>query len=190
MQAYDRIAAWYVETRDPRVGLEEVRDLMRRLAPGATVLDLGCGDGIPISQELVRAGFDVVALDASPEMVARYRANLPNVPARCVRVQEASFAPESLDAVVAWGVLFHLPADEQVTAVGKVATWLRAGGWFLFTAGNEEGVREDTMNGVAFTYTSLGIVGYRHALGRAGMHLVAHYHDAWDNAVYLARKAG
>ena len=37
------------------------------------VLDVGAGSGEPLTAELIKAGFDVSAIDASPKMVAAFR---------------------------------------------------------------------------------------------------------------------
>jgi len=189
MHEYDQIAEWYVATRNPEVGVPALAAFARRLPPGARVLDVGCGDGIPISQFLVREEFDVVALDSSSEMIARYRVNFPDVPTWCERAEEADFTAKSFEAVVAWGVLFHLSETEQRDVIGKVADWLKPGAWFLFTSGDVEGATEGEMNGVTFRYTSLGVSGYRNVIERAGMRLEASHHDEWDNYVYVAETA-
>lgn len=189
MHEYDQIAAWYAATRNPKVGIPDLAAFARRLPPCARVLDLGCGAGIPISRFLIREGFDVVALDSSPEMIARYRAHFPNVPTRCERAEAATFPAASFEAIVAWGVLFHLSEAEQQTVIGKVADWLRPGGWLLFTSGDVEDTTKGTMNGVTFQYASLGVTGYHEAVERAGMRLDVCYHDEWDNYVYVAEKA-
>lgn len=189
MREYDEIAAWFTAARNPAIGAPDLAALAETLPPCARVLDLGCGDGIPVSQLLLREGLDLTALDSSPEMIARYRANFPGVPARCVRVQDARFAPESFEAVVAWGVLFHLAEAEQATAIEKIAQWVRPGGRFLFTSGDVPGVAESEMHGVAFRYVSLGVGAYRTLLEASGMRLERHHADAWENHVYVAVKS-
>lgn len=188
MREYDEIAGWYARVRDPNVGAADVLSFARRLPPEARVLDLGCGDGVPVSQLLLREGFEVVGLDSSAEMVARFQARFPGVPTRHKRAQEATFAAGSYNGVVAWGVLFHLSPEDQRAVIEKVSGWLASGGRFVFTSGGEAGETEGEMDGVRFRYISLGVDGYREALERAGMHLEREYRDAWDNHVYLARK--
>ncbi len=188
MHEYDQIAEWYTAARNPEVGAPDLAALVRMLTPGARVLDLGCGNGIPISQLLIREGFDVVGLDSSPKMIERYQANFPGVATRCERVQETQFAAESFEAVVAWGVLFHLSETEQAAVIPKVSEWLKPGGRFLFTSGDAEGMAESEMNGVAFQYVSLGASRYGHLVERAGMYLEGHHSDAWENYVYIAKK--
>ncbi|WP_412061934.1 class I SAM-dependent methyltransferase [Rubrivirga sp. IMCC45206] len=189
MREYDEIAEWFTATRSPDVGVPDLTAFAETLPPGARVLDLGCGDGVPISQTLLRAGLAVTALDSSPAMVEQFRAHVPGVPVRCARIQDARFARGAFDAVVAWGVLFHLSEADQTTAIRKVAEWLTPTGRFLFTSGGSRGVAESEMDGVPFRYVSLGAVGYRDVLARAGMRMVRHYADAWQNDVYVAEKA-
>lgn len=188
MHEYDQIAEWYARARDPEIGLPELEDLARQLPPQGRVLDLGCGNGIPISRFLIEEGFDVVAVDSSPEMIERYRAHFPGVPTRCQPIQEACFAAEAFDGVVAWGVLFHLSAADQRTVIFEVSKWLKPGGRLLFTSGDVEDSTEGEMNGVAFRYVSLGVAGYQELLGRAGLKLKSHASDASDNYVYVAEK--
>lgn len=188
MREYDQIAEWYTSTRSPTVGVPDLAAFVRALPPRARVLDLGCGDGVPISRFLVQEGFDVTALDSSAEMVRRFRANLPGVPVRCERAEDARFAAGSFEAVVAWGALFHLPEAGQGLVIQKVSGWLAPAGRFLFTSGDVEGTREGVMGGVAFRYVSLGRRGYRTLLARSGMRLVEDHTDAAGNHTYVAEK--
>ena len=188
MRKYDQIAEWYTAVRNSEVGVPEVAAFARTLPPRAKVLDLGCGDGVPISQLLAREGFCLWGLDSSPEMITRYRANFPGFSTRCERVEEVNFAAGSFEGVVAWGVLFHLTEAKQKTVIRQVSEWLKPGGRFLFTSGGTAGVSEGEMNGVAFQYVSLGASAYRRLLERAGMRLEDNYSDVWDNYVYMAKK--
>ncbi len=188
VREYDRIAEWYTSVRSPEVGVPDLVAWARELPQGARVLDVGCGDGVPLARLLVRRGVDVVGLDSSPEMIARFRDRFPNLPSRCERVQEAQFTAGSFQGVVAWGVPFHLSDAEQEAVIAKVSEWLTPGGRFLFTSAEDEGVREGEMNGVPFRYVSLGASRYRRLLARVGMSLDAHRRDARDNHVYVATK--
>jgi trans-aconitate methyltransferase len=47
------------------------------LQPVATILDIGCGSGIPIASYIVGRGHAVTGVDGSPEMIALSRSNLP-----------------------------------------------------------------------------------------------------------------
>ena len=188
MREYDLIAEWYTRTRSPTAGVAEVAAFAAELPAGARVLDLGCGDGVPVTRRLVRGGFGVTALDSSAEMARRFRTAVPGVPVRCERAEDARFPTSSLDAVVAWGVLFHLSEADQRAVIAAVSGWLRPGGRFLFTSGDVAGVREGVMDGVAFRYVSLDPSGYRRALAEAGMRWVRLRTDADGNPTYVAEK--
>ncbi|MEM0963636.1 MAG: class I SAM-dependent methyltransferase, partial [Bacteroidota bacterium] len=135
MDAYDQIAAWYTSTRDPTSGADEIEAFARQLAPGSAVLDVGCGDGVPVSRLLHRAGLALTALDSSRAMVERYRANVPDVPVRHASVLDAEFDAGTFAGIVAWGVLFHLTLEDQADAFGRISTWLAPAGRLLFTSG-------------------------------------------------------
>jgi SAM-dependent methyltransferase len=112
------------------VSLAYRRDVRPRLAPGARVLDIGCGQGELVAL-LVADGFDAWGIDISPEQVSLARA------AGVDRVAHGDFhgylhsTPDDWDAVVATDVLEHLTRDEVVAAFDDVRRALRPGGVFV-----------------------------------------------------------
>lgn len=121
-------------------------------------------------------------------MIARYRANFPSTPAQCLRVQDAEFEAGSFDAIVAWGLLFHLSASAQAVLLAKVAKWLAPEGKLLFTSGGAKGTTESTMDGIVFRYVSLGSRRYGEILEKAGMHFVEEHADHCESYLYLGQK--
>jgi 2-polyprenyl-3-methyl-5-hydroxy-6-metoxy-1,4-benzoquinol methylase len=79
---YEALAALYIRERR-NLGAAVVRKWARDFPPGASVLDLGCGHGVPISQALIRAGFAVYAIDASPTLFAAFHKRFPHTPVEC-----------------------------------------------------------------------------------------------------------
>jgi ubiquinone/menaquinone biosynthesis C-methylase UbiE len=105
-----------------------------RLA-GANVVEIGCGRGVGTELLLERWGVaHVTALDLDPAMVARARRRLSRhgerVDVRTGDASELPFADASLDAVVDFGVIHHVPAWRD--AVTQAARVLRPGGQFVF----------------------------------------------------------
>lgn len=188
MTEYDEIAEWYAAARSADVGVREVIRLADTLPSRADVLDLGCGNGLPIARALDDRGFAVFGIDSSREMVRRFRKNLPHVPVACEAAQRSDFFGRSFDAVICWGVMFHLDPEDQARIIEKVARHLNPGGFFLFTSGEREGVVEGEMNGVSFRYVSLGAAEYRRLLEGAGLQPTEERFDPADNYVYIARK--
>ena len=161
-------------------------DWSQTLPSGATVLDLGCGTGVPISQALIERGFKVYGVDASATIVAAFRARFPSVPVECAAVEDSDFFARTFDGVVAWGLFFLLDSEVQRGLIKKVAGVLQSGGRLLFTAPNESGSWPDVMTGRC--QFSLGYEEYRKALEAEGMLLVGTHRDEGENHYYLAQK--
>ena len=49
------------------------------------ILEVGCGNGVPVTEALVNAGYRVVGLDSSAGMLARFQANLPGTSVAIIR---------------------------------------------------------------------------------------------------------
>ena len=189
MDEYDKIVDWYTTNRQPQIGIEAITKLLSTIESGAKVLDLGCGNGRPVSQWLLAHGFDVYGIDSSQKMIDLYQRDFPEAQFECARIEESSFFDTHFNAVISWGVFFHLPAQNQEAGIRKVGKALLPGGKFLFTSGKEKGVSHSSMDGVMFTYTSLGAETYRSLLQAHGLELLEEYSDAWDNYIYVAQKA-
>ena len=190
MREYDAIAEWYTSERRAAIGMPEVEALAASLPSRSRVLDVGCGNGIPLTTTLLSAGHRVVGFDSSREMLARFRRNLPETPAVRGVVQACAFADDAFDAAIAWGVIFHLTREDQARAIASVSRVLKTGAPFLFTAGDvdDDADRITPMNGVPFHYYSYDVKQYRRLLRTSGLELVRIQKDTWENVHYLARK--
>lgn len=113
-----------------------VEALDKRLPRQATVLDLGCGNGIPVSQLLVAAGHLVTGVDLSDVQIERARALVPGATFLREDATDLELPPASLDAVVSLFALIHVPLDEQPGLIAKLARWLKPGGILLATTGH------------------------------------------------------
>src|SRR5262249_38623295 len=81
MREYDPTAYWYAtESPGRTVGVAEALAVDAMLPANSRILDVGCGNGVPISQALVNAGHRVVGLDSSAGMLAHFQVNLPGTP--------------------------------------------------------------------------------------------------------------
>jgi SAM-dependent methyltransferase len=94
---------------------------------GGLVLELGCGSGL-LTRYLVDAGYRVVATDASPAMLERARAAVPEAEVRRITLPDDPLP--AAGAVVGVGhVLNYLPDETAVRrALAAVAGALHAGG--------------------------------------------------------------
>lgn len=186
---YEEIASIFIAGRGRNksgVGASVVAEWLQLLPAGATILDLGCGTGIPISLILIAGGYNVYGVDASASMTAEFRANFPTAPVQCAAVEDSDFFGRTFDGVVAWGVFFLLSAEVQLKLIAKVAAILPRGGRLLFTAPSESCSWLDAKT--ERTSISLGHDAYRVALDAEGMTLVGTYADEGQNYHYSALK--
>ena len=122
---YEANAARYSEhfSRAPSRHLDRFLD---RLAPGARVLELGCGGGQD-SARMAARGFAIDPTDATPAMVAAAHAALA-LPARRMRFDEL-VAVEAYDAVWAHACLIHVTRSEFATVLVAIHRALHPRGW-------------------------------------------------------------
>lgn len=105
--------------------------LLPLAAPGARLLDLGCGTGHHVLWARGR-GYDAAGTDGSEAMLAQARSLNPSSELRLAPADALPFPDASFDAVVCIEVLRYLPRiDPCVLEMGRV---LKAGGVCLATA--------------------------------------------------------
>jgi len=111
-----------------------VRMLSTHLAPGTSVLELGCGTGY-FTRELARSGAEIVAIDVSPELmeIARANCSAPNVRFQIQNAYDLSYADAIFDFVVGSSVLHHLEVTPALREIHRV---LKPGGAICFTEPN------------------------------------------------------
>ena len=119
---YDHNARFVSDLGAPVVELLDPR-------PGERILDLGCGDG-PLTLELMARGADVVAVDASPQMIAAAKER--GIDAHVVDGHALPFEAE-FDAVFSNAALHWMQRPDEVIA--GVARSLRPGGRFVAEMG-------------------------------------------------------
>ncbi len=146
-----------------------------RLNPGAAILDLGCGCGIPVAQVLSRQ-HHVTGVDISPVQIERARQLAPAARFLCADMAALEFASATFDAIVAFYSIIHVPLEEQPTLFAKLARWLKPQGYLLATVGHtawtgtEPNWRDVTG---ATMYWSHGDAGtYRRWFDGNGLHVV------------------
>jgi SAM-dependent methyltransferase len=185
-EGWDGIAEQFMTARSG-VGAGLVRSWARdHLPPSATVVDVGCGSGVPIAQALVEEGFTVFGIDASPRLIAAFRSRFPDAPSACEPAQDSAFFHRRFDAAVSVGLLFLLSADDQHKLLRRVADALEPGGRFLFSAPREPCEWPDALTGRRSM--SLGERTYRRLLEASGLCLIGCSVDEGENNYFDAVK--
>ena len=111
------------------------------LAPGARILDFGCGSGRD-TKHFLDAGFSVTAIDGS-EALCEYARKLTGIPIRYERFQDLQDEC-AYDGIWACSSILHLPKDELADVFGRMVRALRPGGviYTSFKYGEFEGLRD------------------------------------------------
>ena len=132
---YDLLAALMTFGRE-----RELRDRLAALvdvAPGESVLDVGCGTGSLALAAKRRVGPTgmVTGIDASREMIERARRKATNkgdgIHFEVARVESLPFPNESFDAVLSTLMMHHLPRPTRERCVSEMRRVLRQGGRLL-----------------------------------------------------------
>lgn len=182
-------------SRRTHLGAPEQRHLVRFIAhvpPGGHILDLGCGSGAPIATWLSAQGFVVTGVDASPELIERLRAHLPDIETVVADMRGLDLG-RTFDGVLAWYSSFHLTAEDQDGMFDVYARHTRPGGAVMFVGGPKHGVAMGEWMGEPLYHASLDPAAYRAGLEGAGFIDIEEAVLDPDNdegaRVWLARRA-
>ncbi|HEX2779641.1 MAG TPA: methyltransferase domain-containing protein [Gemmatimonadaceae bacterium] len=133
--AYDALV-WFLTFGRERAFRERLLDLAR-LAPGESVLDIGCGTGtlaIAAKGRVGDAGI-VRGIDASPEMIARARKKAAkagvDVVFETAVAESLPFPERKFDVVLSTLMLHHLPRAVRAECAREVRRVLKPGGRIL-----------------------------------------------------------
>jgi SAM-dependent methyltransferase len=127
--------AWAYDLVVPSSGAPQADESARLLAGRKAIVDVGCGTGRN-SLALAEAGFDVVGIDASPDMVAVARKRAPELTFEVADLTSWQ-AASPFDGALCRGVLNDITENvERQAAMDSLWQLLRPGGLLVL------GVRE------------------------------------------------
>lgn len=100
------------------------------------VLDLGCGNGIPVAKYLADQGYAVTGVDISEKQVERARSLVPRASFICQDMTILTFNEESFSAITAFYSIIHIPVEDHPRVLQNIFKWLQGGGYFIATLGS------------------------------------------------------
>jgi ubiquinone/menaquinone biosynthesis C-methylase UbiE len=114
-------------------------DILINLLPsGASVLELGCGSGIPMTRRLVDHGFKITGVDISCEQLALAEKNVPEATLALGDMTTLEFDDNSFDAVTAFYSVTHIPRVEHSDLIKSIFKLLKPGGILLANLGKDD----------------------------------------------------
>ncbi|WP_430787427.1 class I SAM-dependent methyltransferase [Actinoplanes sp. G11-F43] len=130
MEVFDQLADFYQGEHSQNPFQNALVDRVAGLLPaGSTVLDLGCGSGVPTAQRLTESDHQVVGVDISERMLALARAQVPA--ATFVHADFAELPADygSFEAVTAFFSLLMLSRAGIEQTLDRIRGWLKPGGY-------------------------------------------------------------
>lgn len=167
---YNRIAEDYLAARAR--SLEQTRlldDLAGRLPENASILDAGCGAGVPVT-EILSARFDVTGVDFSEAQIGLARKNVLNARFVCQDMTQLDFPDGTFDAICSFYAIIHIPREEHRPLFRNFHRMLKAGGLALLCLGAENLIDdiEDDFFGTRMYWSHFDSETYRQMLKETG----------------------
>ena len=144
--------------------------VLARLGPESIVLDLGCGPGRPVAATLAQR-CRVMAIDLSRKQLELARRHAPTALLVQADMTQLHVAAATLEAVVAFYSLIHVPRELLGDLLARVARWLEPGGVFVASLGagdSPDSVEEDWL-GVPMFFSHFDAATNLRLVERAGL---------------------
>lgn len=163
---------------------------MNPLPANGRILDIGCGNGMPIADYFIRQGFQVTGVDSSPQMIDRCLQRFPEQ--RWVVADMRSLAlADTFDGLIAWDSFFHLTRDAQRRMFNIFRQHTNSMATLMFTSGTSNGEAIGSFEGEALYHASLAPEEYRQLLQEQGFSVVKTViedPDCGGRTVWLAQR--
>lgn len=121
--------------------VEFITCAISRFAPGSSILDIGCGNGI-ISKAIASIGYKVTGIDVSEKTIAEARTfnSHPDIEFKVIPAGELRPEPSKYHAIICSEVLEHL--TDPLSLLGIIHSSLKEDGTLIVTVPNGRGPRE------------------------------------------------
>lgn len=162
------------------------------LAPGATILDIGCGTGQPIARHFRELGHAVTGIDSAPAMIALCRAHFPDGDWQVTDMRRLALG-RRFGGLIAWDSFFHLTPDDQRGMFPVFAAHAAPGAALLFTSGPSHGEAIGSFEGEALYHGSLAPEEYLVLLAENGFSVIDHVVEdptCGGHTIWLAQQHG
>jgi SAM-dependent methyltransferase len=189
---YEQHAQAYIADRGDRIRVEQtwLDRFTALLAPGASILDIGCGSGAPIAQHLIERGFAVSGVDSSPTLIAQCRARFPDRHWQVADMRALALG-KTFQGLLAWDSFFHLGHADQRRMFPIFKQHATPGAALMFSSGPSHGEAIGDYRGEPLYHASLAPEEYRTLLSAHGFRVVASALDDPDcggHSVWLAER--
>ncbi|MDY6761613.1 MAG: class I SAM-dependent methyltransferase [Candidatus Nanohaloarchaea archaeon] len=168
---------YHEEYREDYDVKEEEQELLDRfldhVPDGGSLLDMGCGTGVPYDRFLVEQGYDVTGVDFTPKHVQQARENVPA--ATFIEADFTAFSPDTVfDGLLSLFAILHVPREEQEDVLEQFHGLVGSGAPLLVTLGLEPDQRAtDQFAGAETVWSTYGREKNLELLQEAGFEIVS-----------------
>ncbi len=151
-----------------------------------TILDVGCGAGLPISGYFIRQGYRVTGVDTSEPLLEMARGRFPEQEWLLGDMRTLELG-RRFDGILAWHSFFHLTPEDQTAMFPVFRRHAAPGAPLMFTSGPERGWVLGDFESEPLYHGSLNPEEYRALLAQNGFQEIAFVVE--DHAtIWLAQK--
>lgn len=172
-EGYNKVAKTYSAQRDLFKNDKYLAELTKLLKPNSTILDIGCGSGIPVDKYLINKGFKVIGIDISDEQIKLAKQNIPEGTFEVTNMSDLKEGYYQVDAIVSFYAIFHIPREEHQELFKKINSFLPIGGLVLVTMGADEWEgTEDDFHGSKMWWSHYGADKNKEIVKNAGFEIL------------------
>lgn len=142
-------------------------------APHPQVLDIGCGNGVPIARHLIENGCLITGIDTSLPLLSRAQSTFPAHRWIAADMRRLPFT-EPFHGLIAWHSFFHLKPEDQRRMFGTFRRLAAPGAVLMFTSGALRGEAIGQLDGKPLYHGSLDGDEYRQLLNANGFTVKQH----------------
>ena len=146
-EQYDHMAESYTESRSLFDNTDQLEELAQLISPKSTILDLGCGTGLPVAKFFAEGGYNVTGIDLSDKMIRLAKENVPDAVFYTDNIINTDLSENSFDLIVSFYCLFHLRKEPQKVLFNKIMHWLKTDGYAYFTLATKEYTGQEDFEG-------------------------------------------
>lgn len=137
-EGYNKIAREYYLERDLFKNEKEIQEFISYLPDNGSILDIGCGGGVPVLRTLIDMGFNAKGVDFSKGMIEIARQNVPEADLILGDITKMDFESDSFDGIVSTYAFIHIFRTQHPILYSKIFNWLKPGGIMLVGTASTE----------------------------------------------------
>lgn len=172
-KSYNYAADAYLEARPAFDNSRYLEMVATHLEPGASILDLGCGAGVPADKALSEMGFSVHGIDISERQVELARQHVPGASFEVRDMSELRDGEYGVDAIVSLYAVYHIPRETHPELFKKLHSFLTDNGILFVLMGAKDWVgTKDSFYGVQMAWSMYGPDANRELIEKAGFQII------------------